>query len=530
MSLPEHGRGHPVGPPNSRNSYVNLRKTFAALAAGGVLLGVLTAPVAAEADALKYYVDCSAKTSGNGLSASTPWNSVSSVTTHGAFYPGEQILLKRGTTCTGRIVPSGSGTKTAPIVLGAYGSGAKPTVQGKGTANLTGVVQLTNQAYFTVQDLHVTNTDGKRSTTKYRAGVLVQNSWGGRIPGITLQRLTVDHVNSNMSSKARNPREWGGIAVITNGVGKDGFDGMRVVSNTVSSVGRTGLIVANNRYPKSSDTGLVVSKNRISHTRGDGVVVAGSKGAVIDGNTIAHAAEEWPCPECGKISPLTANAGLWTIKSTKVVVQHNEVYGTKMLGGDGEGIDVDLASADTVVQYNYVHDNQGGGILFCGSVDAVARFNIFENNEKSAFAFIGSIPTKSRTSIYNNTVYNSSKSRARVVRYFNGAHSAAISFKNNLLYNYGTATYLWPTKKVSTAANTLIGHHGAGRPRDRATSWVNPGLKKPGSGGTGIATLNGYKPKHPSSFKKGVSIPTSVQRDFFGKKINPRKPPRGAAG
>lgn len=505
-----------------------MRRLLAALALGGVLTaGVALAP-SAEAAPLKYYVDCSAKTAGNGLSAASPWKSVASIQKHGGFYPGEQILLKRGTTCTGRVLPVGSGVKGLPIVIGAYGAGAKPTVRGNGTPNLTGAVQLTNQAYWTIRDLHVTNTDGKRSTPKYRAGVLVRNSWGGRIAGVTLQNLTVDHVNSNMSSKSRNPREWGGIAVITNGVGRDGFDGMRITGNVIRSVGRTGLIVANNRYPKGADTSLLVSGNRVSDTRGDGIVVAGSRKALIEKNVVARAANEWPCPECGRISPLTANAGLWTIKSSGVVIQRNEIYGTKVLGGDGEGIDVDVSTVGTVVQYNYVHDNQGGGVLLCGSTSTSVRFNILENNLKSAVAFIGTYPAK-KSSIYNNTIYNSAKSKARVVRYFNGARGSGISFKNNLVYNYGSSSYLWPAK-VSTSSNTLIGVHGAGQPRDAKTSFVNPGLKKPGSGGTGMGTLKGYQPKHPSSFKRGTPIPKSITVDFFGKRINPKKPPRGAAG
>src|SRR4051812_4748567 len=117
-------------------------------------------PTASTAPAT-WYVDCSRKTNGNGTKAH-PWNSVRAVNTHGRFAAGEKILLRRGTTCKGRLTPHGSGSKGHPILLGAYGHGTRPVVKGGGTPNLTGAVQLTNQHDWTVQDLHITN----RGTSK----------------------------------------------------------------------------------------------------------------------------------------------------------------------------------------------------------------------------------------------------------------------------------------------------------------------------------------------------------------------------
>ena len=513
-----------------------LRRT--AITAGAVLTaGLLAAtPIAAFADATptpaKHYVDCSAKTSGDGSTQTTAWNTLSAVNKHGAFQPGDQILLKRGTTCKGRLQPSGSGSKGHPIVLGSYGSSksALPTVAGNGTAIGTGAIQLVNAHDWTIQDLHVTNKGKAKETTAYRAGVLLINENAGHLARMVVQRLRVDQVVSNLAFKQGDAREFGGIAVITYGRKGGGFDDLRIMNNRIDRVGRTGIVVSNHQYPKGADRGVRIGGNTISWTRGDSIIVRGSTNARIDHNVSAHGANLWPCKQCGKITPYTANAGIWTAASKTVRIDHNEVYGEKMRGGDGEGFDIDSSAVNVVLEYNYAHDNEGGGVLFCGSNNAVARFNIFENNGKSAFAFIGSIPTKKKTSIYNNTVYNSSKSKARIVRYFNGARSAPISFKNNLLYNFSYANYLWPTKRVSTAANTLVGQHTSGRPTDARTSWSNPGLRNPGSGKNGVASLRGYKPKHPSTFKRGVAIPKSVTVDFFGKKINPARPPRGAAG
>jgi hypothetical protein len=257
-------------------------------------------------------------------------------------------------------------------------------------------------------------------------------------------------------------------------------------------------------------------------------VTVGLAESRIDHNVSAHGSNMEGCPNCSKKSAKLANAGIWPGGSRDVRIDHNEVYGENRGGGDGEGFDIDSSTTNIVLEYNYSHDNGGGGVLLCGSDSATVRFNIFENNGLSAIAFIGTYPAKN-TSIYNNTIYNSRTSGARVVRFFNGPHGSGISFKNNLVYNYSWSGYLWPTKP-KTSANTLIGVRGTGSPKDAKTSTKDPGLKRPGTGKNGFRSLGGYKPKHPSTFKKGVAIPKSVTRDFFGKRINPAHPPRGAAG
>lgn len=503
--------------------------TLTATALAGVTLTSFAEPASASTGST-YYVNCSSSTPGDGSSA-LPWNSLSAVQAHGDFAPGDQILFRRGSTCKGRVAPTGSGVAGAPIVMSAYGAGAMPALDGGGTPQGTGTVQLTNQHDWTIQNLRITNTGGARSTSVYRAGVIVRNTGAGHLAGITLRKLTVANVSSNVAWKIGNPdpREFGGIIVVTYGRSSgDGFDNLVIRDNTLDHIGRSGIMVSNHEYPKSTDRNVRIAGNSVRWSRGDGIVVRGSTGARIDHNVVANAADYWPCPLCGPISPWTSNAGIWPARSKRVQIDHNEVYGTKFLGGDGEGIDIDASASDVVAEYNYVHDNEGGGILFCGSLRATARFNILENNRKSAFAFIGNLPAHD-TRIYNNTVYQSKKTDAGVVRYFNGKHGSGIKFYNNIVYSYGRAYYLWPTK-VWSRANTYVGLHKSGEPHGAGYSWVDPRLKNPGTGKNGIKSLRGYKPTHSSTFRTGIAIPKTVTLDFFGKKINPKHPPRGAAG
>jgi len=89
------------------------------------------------ASATDYYVSSTGSDSANGLSSSTPWKSLSKVSSASSgFMPGDRILLKRGDTFVGTIKLSRSGASGNPIIIGAYGSGNNPVISG--FANVSG--------------------------------------------------------------------------------------------------------------------------------------------------------------------------------------------------------------------------------------------------------------------------------------------------------------------------------------------------------------------------------------------------------
>lgn len=502
-----------------------LAAAAAVLAVTAALLGQASPTADLPPVGSNHYLDCSARSSGDGSSAA-PWNDLASVNAH-TFEPGDRLLLKRGTSCSGQLSLQGSGVKDHPIVLDAYGHGAAPTVRGGGTASWTGAVTLRDQEYWTLENLHVTNTDGARTSGAYRSGVLVLNDTDRHLRGITVERMEVDSVVSSMSNQYAGPRSFGGISALAIGA-RGGFTGLTIRGNTVSHVGRTGIVVANNAYPVAADSGVRITGNTVRHVRGDGILLLGSRGGRIDHDVSAYAAEEWPCPDCGPVSRFTASVAIWTGASDRVRIDHDEAYGTKWLGGDGEGFDVDSGATNTVVEDDYAHGNGGGGILFCGSVNAVARFNILQDNGKSAIAFIGTAPARS-TSIYNNTLYASKKPGTANVRTFGGHIGSGVRFFNNVTYNSGPAAWVFPTTPW-TRSNTATGTRGYHEPRSRGDVHRDPHLRKPGSGRIGLSSLGGYRPAKHTSEAYGRPIPRDATRDFFGRRIDPKHPPRGAAG
>ncbi len=76
-----------------------------------------------------YYIDSSTgNDSASGTSPSTAWQSLDHISSSG-IKAGDAILLKRGCTFRGQIVPI-SGYRDQPTHYGAYGSGAKPLLLG----------------------------------------------------------------------------------------------------------------------------------------------------------------------------------------------------------------------------------------------------------------------------------------------------------------------------------------------------------------------------------------------------------------
>lgn len=474
-----------------------------------------------------YFVDCSAPINGDG-SMAAPWNSTASVNAHGRYAPGDHILIKRATSCSGRVMPTGSGVTDNPVVLGAYGSGSRPTINGGGTPNNTGTVLLRNLHDWTVQDLHLTNKVKTKTTKTYRAGLLILNEGAGRLPNLTAQRLTVDSVDSSPVAGFHGPRLFGGIVADTFGSGGDGFGHLRIMHNAVSHVGRSGIVTYNSEYPAGFDTDVRIGYDTVRWARGDGIILTGAKGGRIDHSVNANGADFWPCSQCHGISKETANAGIWAARSENVRIDHDEVYGEHRLGGDGEGIDIDKSAVQVTVESNYVHDNQGGGILFCHAIDVDVRFNILENNTRAEFVFTTKTPSKN-IRIYNNTIYVAKSVAAdSVVRRKKGHGATGTQFFNNIVYSYGHSTYRWQGP-VSSRSNTFVGHHSPTEPKGPGTSHAHPLLRSPGHGSIGMTTVSGYRFATARHIQRGAPIPKSATTDYFGRKVDPRHPPRGAS-
>ncbi|MET8504425.1 hypothetical protein ABZV60_07210 [Streptomyces sp. NPDC004787] len=164
------------------------RRTYAALAA--LALPLLAGAPPAQAAAPpgdRHYVDCSLTTPGDGTAAH-PWTTLAEANAH-PYGPGDRLLFRRGTTCTGTLQPRGAGSAAHPFTIADYGSAAgRAVIDGNGAHD---AVLLADTSYVRLTRLEITNAAAPGSE---RNGVRLRLADHGAARGITLDHLAIHDV------------------------------------------------------------------------------------------------------------------------------------------------------------------------------------------------------------------------------------------------------------------------------------------------------------------------------------------------
>lgn len=504
-----------------------LQRPWAALAAvalsatGLAAATVIVAAPPAAAVGTSYYVDCSAASNGSG-SATAPWNTLTTVDAT-TFGPGDQILLKRGMTCKGVLHPLGSGAAGSPIVVDAYGTGAKPRVAGGG---LPDAVRLHNQQYWELRNLDVTN-HGATSANRRGVYITVQDIGTGSYYRVT--NLTVHDVNGD------NTKDLAGSAGIDFDVlgttTPTRFNDVVLDGNNVYTVDRSGINMSttwkcrssmgwdgcpnhvDNYYPWQ---GVAVRNNTVHDIGGDGIVMQYTQNGINEYNVAYDI----------NMRSASNNAGIWVWNADGVTFQYNEAYRVRRPSGvnDGMAYDIDYGTSGTTFQYNYSHDNEGGMILYCGcgglSVNGVVRYNVSQNDKSRIIMAAGA----TNGAFYNNTVYLAPGSTTNILEEW--SNSSYITIANNIIDNQGSGGYSFDSASASHYTyfnNILYGNHPGG-PTGQLTS--DPLLTNPGSGGTGRSTVAGYKIAAGSpAIGAGRVMANNGGKDFWGRAVPQRCAP-----
>ncbi len=328
-----------------------------------VLVGFLIAWPALAAD---YHVDCGAGDDGrDGRSPATAWRSAARVNGT-TFQPGDSILLKRGTRCTGTLRPKGSGVPGKPIRLAAYGEGPLPIVDGAGGE---AAVKLFDQEHWHVETVEATGG------SPY--GIHVSGS-KGTLRHFRIRNVVVHGVGGEVKTKAS------GLLVVAAGGGGQTFED--VVIDGVTAYDTTqwaGILVHGAAW---GDKGLrarnVTIRNSIAHdVYGDGIVLFQVEDGLIE-RSAAWRTGLQPTETIG-----TPN-GIWTWRCRRCTVRWTEGFFVDSPGVDGGVYDIDWGNDDNVVEHNFGHDAMG----YCASVfaasgetttNSVVRHNVCVNNGRS---------------------------------------------------------------------------------------------------------------------------------------------------
>jgi hypothetical protein len=329
---------------------------------------------------------------------------------------------------------------------------------------------------------------------------------------------------------------------------KSRLDDLLIEDCHIETTDRDGIVGGNsnigtttNAWPRSSSdwypsTHVVVRSNFLEDIGGDGIVPIGCDGALIEYNVIEGAA----CRTYNN-DPTQFAVGIWPWSSDNTTIQYNEVSGVKGTH-DGQGYDCDYNCANTLFQYNYSHDNEGGFMLVCdnddgiGQINPIVRYNISQNDEAVIFHLGAGVQ------IYNNVIYQGSGTDVYLVRNFAGCTGTGV-FKNNIFKSLGRYRFDYNAMRDNSFSNNCwradswrkeilwygSGIFVSGRPSGTNEVTSDPSFVSDGSGGDGIDTLAGYKLQSGSPcIGVGTTITGNGGYDFWGNSLYNGNPDVGA--
>ncbi|MFK4100691.1 LamG-like jellyroll fold domain-containing protein [Streptomyces sp. NPDC019531] len=485
-------------------------RLLAATGSAAVALGLVMLPATtAHAACTTYYVSSSSGSDSNdGCSTSTPWKTISKVNGT-TFTSGNQILFQKGGSWSGELQPQGSGASGSQIVISSYGSGAAPIIDGGGAA---ATIYLHNQAYWTIQNLEITNTS---STAAVRSGIQLQNDTSGILAGIHIVNNNIHDVKGYWTNSGGvQPSKSSGIAFnVTDDNTTSGWDDVQLTGNTLTHVDAGGIYIGSllGLNHDINATNVVIDGNTITDAGGNDIVCVFCAAPVVQNNVATDNGYRF------------SGAGLWTAWSTDGVWQYNEVSRQYRSLYDGQAFDIDNHTSGTVIQYNWSHDNPFGFAEWCcysgfAAKSSVIRYNISQNDGASnaVFPLMSGVDSSTTAAVYNNTIYMPEGNNGKVT---DGTPNSNVTFSNNIIYKLGNGGY--STTRTTWTHNLFYGNHPSTEPSDTAKITTDPLFVKPGGGSAGRSTAAAYKLQSGSpALGAGAVISGNGGKDYFGTTVS----------
>ncbi len=466
-----------------------------------------------------YYIDIvSGNDNNTAANPSEAWQSLEKINST-VFVPGDSILFKSDGKWIGQLNFKGSGVAGKPIIVGKYGDGSNPEIDGQGTVQNT--IQLTNQQFIEIQDLHVKNLG---PAVDFRRAIYVQAEDMGAVKHIIMQRLEISDVNGSMDGETS--KNNGGIFLDVTGSGTPTyFDTLRIENCYIHDVDRTGI---SNRSSWSDRTlttdgnwtpsrNIYYRNNIFERTGANALIVRVAYKPVMEHNLFNNCSIKGSGNACFSFN---TNYALW---------QYNEACFTKYNSGDEDagGFDSDYNSKFTIIQYNYSHDNGYGGILLTGGPGdnfndgTIIRYNVLENNDDHAIRTSG---TATNSTIYNNTIYCSEGLEGiTIIRHKSWeGYSSNTKYYNNIFQVMGAgATFnLGSSTGNVFDSNVYFGPGISNIPADPHKIILDPMLESPEGAGYRVDSLPGFRLKQSSpAINSGIAVTGMPSKDIEGNSV-----------
>ncbi|WP_233635779.1 right-handed parallel beta-helix repeat-containing protein [Hymenobacter setariae] len=305
-----------------------------------------------------------------GTTAGTAWRTIDRVNA-ATFLPGDRVLFEGGQTFVGSInLGSNAGTPAKPLVISSYGS--QPAIIASGSSSgLYGY----NVAGIEVRRLTFKGS-GARTNTEQGVSFYVDS------PATNLNYLRLDSLD--VSGYLH-----GGI-LVASWNGTSGYSDVRITNCQAHANGESGissfsedLAAHHNWYVGNCQVYDNAGVPEVTYTNtGNGIVLAGIDGALVENCEAYH--NGWL-----NANPGGGPVGIWGYCCNNLVIQHCESHhNSSGTAHDGGGFDLDGGCTNSILQYNYSHDNGGPGYLLAQYYNAppmhdlTVRYNVSENDAR----------------------------------------------------------------------------------------------------------------------------------------------------
>lgn len=405
-----------------------------------------------------YYVSNSGNDSNDGLTPATAWQTIDQVNIAaernnfgGYIAPGSKVLFNRGDTFRGELIFWRSGTAENPIEISSYGTGNKPILTGEmndpGIPDKIQVIKMINVNHVHLNNLHIKNNrqvEHAWGGGNSAYGIYVSaTKWGGRTTDLWFKDLDITDIFAvDMLDASDNfTRDYytaRGIYFVSEKNHDNAVDG----SPATTEVGIDNVIIEDCYFYNLGGRGIstthkadnsntngathrnqnyIIRNNYFERLGGDGVVFASIFNGLVENNEFHDLGYGDHTSSTDRY--FGRGEGCWIWNSWNVVVQYNKQYNNEGYGDTyGAGGHVDFYCKNSLFQYNYSEDTDGGFVEILGDCDnSIFRYNVSVNDGHRTHhhnytiwlsGYVGAdngvprpvVPPRDNY-IYNNTVY-----------------------------------------------------------------------------------------------------------------------------
>jgi hypothetical protein len=400
-----------------------------------ILSSVMILPTARATD---YYFSPSGSDANAGTSAAQAFGSLDKLNSLD-LKSGDKVLLQGGASFTGNINLNSADTATsasgaalgAPIKISTYGKGLATINAGDGSG-----ISATNNGNIEISNLNLVGSGDRYDSA---AGKYVFDNKGS---GVEFRNDASGTRENHVVIKNVTTSGFGRYGVLLGASGTAGYNDVKITNVTAHDNKIAGIATFGDQDHgnRNNFSNVTIAKSKAYNNPGEdkdpaggnsgnGIVIGQVTNGVIE-NSVAH--------DNGTRCASTSGGavGIWTWDSANVTIQKNESYRNGTAGThDGGGFDLDGGVINSVMQYNYSHDNAGAGYLLAEYPGAkkfsgnTVKFNVSEDDAReNGYGAIHAFSSINDTNVHNNTVVVSPAEKEDLSA--DGAPPVAVKFRD----------------------------------------------------------------------------------------------------